>query len=150
MKTCIKCEKHKKNTEFSFRNKGENKRHNICKDCFRANNREHYADNRKKYIDKARQRQGTVKEANRDKILEYLLQHPCVDCGESDPIVLEFDHVRGKKHKMLTDMIHQSANWKSIKLELQKCDVRCSNCHKRKTAIERGYWKVKRLARQGR
>ena len=57
--------------------------------------------------------------------LKYLSAHPCVDCGESDPIVLCFDHRDQTKKKRLVNTLH------SLKYEAPKCDVRCANCHMR-------------------
>lgn len=78
------------------------------------------------------------------KVVQYLLGHPCVDCGESDPIVLEFDHVNGKKKAGISQMVHTSS-WRKIEEEIAKCVVRCSNCHARKTAIERRSYRVEIL-----
>ncbi len=62
-------------------------------------------------------------------IQEYLAQHPCVDCGEPDPVVLTFDHVRGEKRGTILELILEGANRKDVEWEIKKCQVRCRNCH---------------------
>src|SRR5947209_17651539 len=74
------------------------------------------------------------------KMYEYLIDHPCVDCGEADPIVLEFDHKTGStKLESVTQMVINNASWQNIAAEIRKCEVRCANCHRRRTAARFGY-----------
>tara|TARA_R110000824_G_scaffold2102_1_gene10027 strand:+ start:1966 stop:2337 length:372 start_codon:yes stop_codon:yes gene_type:complete len=54
----------------------------------------------------------------------------CVDCGEDNTIVLEFDHVRGVKKNNVSDMANQSYSFRTIQKEIDKCEVRCANCHR--------------------
>lgn len=68
----------------------------------------------------------------REFILAYLKEHACVDCGETDPVVLEFDHVRGTKHKDISRLVSQGASVAALEREIAKCEVRCSNDHKRR------------------
>jgi len=42
-------------------------------------------------------------------VFNHFSKHPCVDCGETDPIVLTFDHVRGKKRVQ-----RERSRWASI------------------------------------
>jgi len=80
-----------------------------------------------------------LRERNARKVFEYLTNHCCINCGESDPIVLEFDHRdRNDKIESVSQLIRNSS-WKRIELEIQKCDVLCANCHRRKTAAEFNY-----------
>lgn len=77
----------------------------------------------------------------RAQILEFLSDHPCVDCGESDPIVLEFDHIdRKDKFKDISRLIAGHYSWLTVHREIIKCEVRCANCHRRKTYIQLGSW----------
>lgn len=69
-------------------------------------------------------------------LIEYFKEHPCVDCGETDPVVLEFDH-RGEKSFEVTQTF-ADRSWRSILDEIEKCEVRCANCHRRRTAVQRG------------
>lgn len=70
---------------------------------------------------------------------EYLLAHPCIDCGERDPLVLEFDH-RSGKCTAISDLMGDHAAWPTILAEIEKCEVRCANCHKRRTAQVAGHY----------
>lgn len=99
--------------------------------------RKHYEANKEKI--KARAKEFTRLNIEKLKafIFEYLLTHPCVDCGESDPVVLEFDHVRGEKRNSISEMVARSCGLSTIKQEIEKCEVRCANCHRRKTFAER-------------
>lgn len=69
--------------------------------------------------------------------MKYLETHPCVDCGENDPVVLEFDHVRGEKEFNIADVARNAVGREKLQEEIQKCEVRCANCHRRKTKRER-------------
>lgn len=71
-------------------------------------------------------------------IVDYLRVHPCVDCGESDPVVLEFDHCRGIKLFEISQGTRRSLS--SLKAEIKKCKVRCANCHRRKTAKQQKWY----------
>ena len=70
-------------------------------------------------------------------LLEFLRAHPCLDCGESDPLVLEFDH-RGNKMFCVGKGL-RDRNWQSVLDEISKCDVVCANCHRRRTALRGGF-----------
>jgi hypothetical protein len=77
----------------------------------------------------------------RQKLLEYLSSKQCIDCGEKDPIVFEFDHREtDKKFKQISRMLAGHYSWESILREIEKCDIRCANCHRRKTYVQFGSW----------
>lgn len=96
----------------------------------------HYYANKEKY--KEYQRNG--RERRRKFIWDYLSSNPCVDCGETNPIVLEFDHV-GKKKFTISNAIRDKVNLNRIKKEIAECEIRCSNCHKKKTAKTHNWYK---------
>ena len=74
----------------------------------------------------------------------YLLDHPCVDCGEVDIRVLEFDH-RDPKQKQanISRMVADRCGIDRISAEVAKCDVRCANCHRRRSQDE-GHASIRR------
>lgn len=79
-----------------------------------------------------------ARERNKAFVATYLASHPCVDCDEADPVVLEFDHVRGEKRMDVGRMASSvGVGLETLKAEIAKCDVRCANCHRRKTHARR-------------
>src|SRR5438270_354223 len=92
MRTCTSCGRTLDLAQFNLRNLSSGRRRWDCKQCSRRYHREHYANNKQYYSDKARARHPRERDSLRALVLEYLLAHPCVECGEGDPTVLEFDH----------------------------------------------------------
>jgi hypothetical protein len=69
------------------------------------------------------------------RLWEYALAHPCVECRERDPMVLEFDHVdRSAKEFTMSLLATRRYAWPTVTAEPAKCQVRCANCHRRRTA----------------
>lgn len=142
MKTCTACNTEKSLEDFQKRSSAKDGHTNLCKPCKREYDNNHYKNNayRKDYIRSNREK--ALKDAEK-YILEYLLQHPCLDCGEPDPIVLEFDHIDPSIKDGAIAILKRSSLSK-VKKEIEKCEVRCANCHRRKTAKQLG-WKNKML-----
>lgn len=69
---------------------------NLCRICTAAYKQEHYVANRRRYIDSAQARTRIVASERAGFLIEFFPTHPCVDCGEDDALVLEFDHLRDK------------------------------------------------------
>ena len=141
MKQCVHCKEFKNEVEFNFRNKSLGKRWGTCKACQRVQRANWYQKNKKRHVQNVRQRRDKVVAETRQFVWDYLSTHPCVDCGEADPIVLEFDHVRGQKKMILSQLVNSGYGLDVIKEEIAKCEVRCSNCHKRKTAKEQDWFR---------
>lgn len=137
MRECARCKQLKSEEEFNFKNKSKGIKQYECKNCSRHYLRSHYAKNRKYYLDKAYKRNLRIRKEIRSYVWLYLSKNPCVDCGEADPVVLEFDHIADKTENV--SMMNRNYNLSKVKSEIEKCKVRCANCHRRKTALELGW-----------
>src|SRR5262249_46781507 len=123
--------------EFAWRRKARGQRDNYCRTCRAAYKQEHYRANRQRYIDAAGKRRRRVVAERVVYLVEFLREHPCADCGETDPVVLEFDH-RGEKEFNIGGG-WRNRSWKAVLDEIAKCDVVCANCHRRRTARRGGF-----------
>lgn len=139
MKECTRCKEPKVLTEFSKKKNSKDGLQHVCKACHSSYIKEHYSNNKSYYKDKATLRNQEVRTINLQFTFDYLKEHSCVDCGESDPLVLEFDHIRDKKDAV-SRLVATGCSLDRIKEEIEKCEVRCCNCHRRKTIKQLGWY----------
>lgn len=127
---CRDCKFDKKPEDMVIR---DNKPSNWCKDCRRIYHKRYDSKrsdkSKKNKLQKKLERLLYLKK----EVWKFLLDNPCVDCGESNPIVLEFDHI-DEKFMEISEMIRHGFSIEKIFEEIQKCEVRCANCHRAKTA----------------
>ena len=81
----------------------------------------------------------TGQRRNQQYVLEFLRQSGCVDCGERDPVVLEFDHV-GIKRQNVSRLASWGCSQRVLEHEISQCAVRCINCHRLRTLAD-GSWR---------
>src|SRR5207253_676741 len=74
-------------------------------------------------------------------VRERLASTRCNDCGEADPIVLEFDHV-GPKRRNVGALVAEGASIRALEAEMAQCEVVCVNCHRRRTILQRGGYRL--------
>ncbi len=135
MKKCVTCLQEKPEEEFNWRYKALGVRARICRECQKKHQHTWYIDHRTQERDRTRRKRMRATEEAREFIYSYLSKHPCVDCGEKDLRVLDFDHIKGKT-KSVSELARSGASVERIKIEIGLCVIRCANCHRKKTSAE--------------
>ena len=102
------------------------------------NNREKMRELRKKWYennkqverDKAKIRQKERRKDFNKWYYEYKSKLSCIVCGFSHPAALDFHHRDKTQKDFDPSRMRSYTNKKKFLIEIEKCDVLCSNCHR--------------------
>ena len=133
---CSRCGEVKPADQYCWKRRDLGRRDCYCRPCRREYGRGYYAANRERRIAQDAARKWAVRVERTMLLLEFFAEHPCSDCGEDDPVVLEFDHLRDKAFAIGSKLTHMP--WTTVLSEMEKCEVVCANCHRRRTEARRG------------
>lgn len=147
MKICTKCSIEKAENEFFVKDNKSGRLHAQCKDCYREHRKtyanEHYLKYGDEYRERAKIRRAKVKRGLQEKLIAYLKDKACIQCGEADIRVLEFDHLDPLLKRFgIANAITDGRKWEDILAEIHKCQILCANCHKKRTAVQYGWFKA--------
>lgn len=141
-KNCTRCLKEFPINSFKIINNKTGKKCSMCLSCIREYNREYYKNH---FNENKKQTKNILAKKRIDKvkhyIINYLSQNSCIDCSEKRIEVLEFDHINDDKEFDISYAISRGFSLETIKKEIEKCVVRCANCHRVKTSNQLGWWK---------
>jgi hypothetical protein len=137
------CGETKPEADFAYDNMAKGTRQRHCRKCQAAYRRAHYLANRDEYIRREVTRINGYRIENRALLLAYLLARPCVDCGQTNPVMLDFDHRDPATKRGNIGFIVARKPWHLVLREVEKCDVRCANCHMRRTAGQQNWRKAR-------
>lgn len=133
MKLCRRCGEAKESTDFNGSPKNRDGLHSYCRECQKA----YYRENYDRHLANVR-RSAALRTQQLRSIVFAAMSGGCVDCGERDIRVLEFDHVVGTKIRSIGDLVRRGASERVLREEIKKCELRCRNCHARATIRRRG------------
>ena len=137
-------------SEFNVRAASPDGRQSVCRRCNAVRSRRYYAENLEKHRKAVAAQVAKTRAAHLERIGDYLLEHPCVDCGEADIRVLDFDHRDGEdKTGEVMKLAKAAYSWQRVSAEIAKCDVRCRNCHAKVTYERLGVtWRSRLMGRR--
>jgi len=92
--------------------------------------RRHYLKNKEEIKARSFKRNKVQRVRNREFVKSIKEISECIDCGENNPLVLDFDHVKGEKIMAISNMSNKAYCIDTISKEMDKCEVRCANCHR--------------------
>jgi hypothetical protein len=130
-KRCVTCKLVLPLTAFNKRRLSKDGLQFRCRDCYR----QWHAANKERHNKQIHDRIARIRASHYERLRQYFDEHPCTDCGEADPLVLEFDHIGDDKTKDVCILLRQAYPWEVIEAEIAKCQVVCANCHRRRTHL---------------
>jgi hypothetical protein len=140
MKWCPRCKNTLPPESFAW-SKSRKNGGSYCRNCQSEYCKAHYREHVKLHNQRRHLNQKRYRKRDNQRLREYLSQRSCIDCGEPDIRVLEFDHVRGVKAYSISEMCGTGFSWRRIEAEIAKCEIRCANCHRRRTVEQFGWWR---------
>lgn len=145
-KRCTICKRVRLLKFFNKRARSKDGLQTHCTDCNKEKSKAYYGRNKETH--KARTAESKAKSIKRNQwhVLIHLSENPCARCGEDDPVVLEFDHCRGDKEKNIADAVKNGWSLERLQAEMDKCQILCSNCHKKKTSKKGCFYKERMTA----
>lgn len=134
VKTCSTCKRTLVRSEFNVRAASVDGYQSVCRSCNKLRARRYYAENIETHRKAVAAQVAKTRASHLERIGNHLLANPCVDCGEDDIRVLDFDHRDGvEKTAEVMKLAKAAYSWERVSAEISKCDVRCRNCHARVT-----------------
>jgi len=140
---CVTRGEWKEEEEFNWRYKSLGICHPTCRECHKPFRKNWYEGNKERHLEQVKARKVEARNVAREYVWDYLSTHPCIECGENDPVVLEFHHCQGKD-KAVSAMVTDGYPTATTQAEINKCDVLCAYCHRKKTMEGRGWFRGKK------
>ena len=115
-----------------------------CSECMKLYRREHYYKNKQPYLDRAKKNNLIYFAKIQRWIADYKDDVGCELCGvkyPGEPWLLEFDHKDGT-NKINSVSRLARGSLKRVKEEMEKCELLCVVCHRRRTAKQFGWGPV--------
>lgn len=135
---CKRCEQTRPLSAF---NRSKDGHQWWCRECFKA----YFRERGQLHLSQVEKSRTARRERAHSYVLAHLKTAACTDCGERDPLVLEFDHV-GDKLREVGALVAWSARIDLIEAEIARCEVVCCNCHRRRTYTRRGVTRTRESA----
>ena len=140
-KYCKKCDQTLPKSLFTKNSSRHDGLQPSCRECMKIARMTSYKKDKQKQY----KRNSITKKRLRQYIVEYKTSNPCTDCGisyEKEPWLMEFDHLDAKeKLGGIFHIINHYQSWARLYAEMDKCELVCVICHRRRTA-KRGNWKI--------
>lgn len=89
----------------------------LCANCHRKEHGERYS--------------GSGEETLRGWVHSYKQTSGCRRCDETDARSLVFHHVHGEKRRSVSQLVSNGCSKQEICDEMEKCELVCSNCHRK-------------------
>lgn len=126
MPSCIRCHTNKDTSDFRKDANRPTGHQSICRQCAKVEDKLRY---RNTYRDAVKTRTKLRNKTSTERINEYKVQRGCARCAEKEPSCLEFHHLNDDKE--FTVAAGRNKSWSTVVLEIEKCMVLCSNCHRK-------------------
>ena len=127
-KICSRCKRELPIDQFRWKNKAEGKRHSQCKECQKAQEKQHYHESVERQ--KAVREGAEMQKKSNLEIVNTFRKQGCVKCGEKRPYVIDFHHRDPLQKEFTINHLLKSGSYETLLKELEKCDALCANCHR--------------------